>query len=435
MQFLSAPQAGRVTLFLVMAVTFSGVFLLNYALFRRLSLWPALSCLLLHNWILSFGFIGYLLGVGLFLWLLALWVLISERPLWQRLLFGLIAGQLLFYCHLAAFGCFATSVAGLELYRAARAWPRERWAALSRLVLLGLPLALPLLILLLGSPMGGTMTKGLVLAEWDRKLIFGLRTLTSRNLMVDIVTGSFLLLLAVALLRTRALRFAPEAILPLIMLTIAWLLLPATLFFSAYTDARIPLAIGYLLIGTTTVALPSAAYARGMALAVGAVFLLRVAAIGHDWAKYDEVITSYRDGFLRMAPSSVLVSAREDRDWDFYGRFYDDNYQPLMQVPNLAVLDRQVFVPQLYADDGKQPLNVMPRYRDLYGFQNYKPRPVETAAELAKVIDRARALAREAGITEPLYLILINPERLRRYAAPGVEPVFEAETFVLYRIG
>jgi len=433
-QLVSAPQAGRLFLFLVMAVTFSGVFVLNYAVHRRLTLWPAMSCLLLHNWILSFGFIGYLLGVGLFLWFLGLWILIRDRPLWQRLLFGLIAGQILFYCHLAAFGCLAMSVAGLELYRAVKSWKRERWTALFRLVLLGLPLAVPLLVLVLGSPMGEAVTRHMVFAPWDRKLLFALRTITSRNLAVDLVTGGFLLLAGFVLIRQRAIRFAPEMLLSVALLTLAWLLLPARLFSSAYADARIPLAIFYLLVGITTVSIRSTTWNCVLMVGIGAVFLLRAAAISHDWAKYEQIVEGFQEGFDKMASSSLMIEAREMRDRSFYERFYDDSFRPLAQISNLAMLDRRIFVPGLYADVGKQPLNVRPRYAEIYRFQDYKPRSVETVEDLERVIARGRALVAEAAVTEPLYLILINPYTLRTYSAEGVEPIHSDPNFVLFRL-
>lgn len=434
MQVVSAPQAGRLILFLVMAVTFSGVFLLSYAVHRRLTLWPAVSCLLLHNWILSFGFISYLLGLGLFLWFLALWILIGGRPLWQRMLFGLIAGQVLFYCHLSAFGCLAVAVAGLELYRAAKGWKQERWAALCRLVLLGLPLAVPLAVLMLGSPMGGTIAEGMSSTRWDRKLIFALRTVTSRNLGVDLVTCSFLLLAAVVVLRQRAIRFAPELLLSVGLLTLVWLLLPGQLLSGAYADARIPLAIFYLLIGISSVSIRSAAWNRLLTLGVGAVFLLRVAAISYDWAKFDRIVDGFQQGFDKMASESLMITAVEMRDRSFYERFYDDSFRPLAQTPNLAVLDRRIFVPGLYADPGKQPLNVRPRYAALYRFQDCRPVPVASEADLERMIERGRTLAAEAAVAEPLYLLLINPDSLGAYSAPGLEPVHRDPNFVLFRL-
>ena len=50
------------------------------------------------------------------------------------------------------------------------------------------------------------------------------------------------------------------------------------------------------------------------------------------------------------------------------------------------------------------------------------------------MIERGRTLAAEAAVTEPLYLLLINPDSLGAYSAPGLEPVHRDPNFVLFRL-
>ena len=72
--------AGRVFLGLTLALILSGTVALHAAIHRRVSVWPLLAAFFLYNWIFLFGFLNYILGIGLALWAAAVWMSPTESP-------------------------------------------------------------------------------------------------------------------------------------------------------------------------------------------------------------------------------------------------------------------------------------------------------------------------------------------------------------------
>src|SRR5947209_3999712 len=75
---LPVVAAAKIYLALAMALTMSGCVALHRAHHGRWSLWPLASVLLLYNWPLLFGLMGYVGGIGLMLWSAAL-LKLAER--------------------------------------------------------------------------------------------------------------------------------------------------------------------------------------------------------------------------------------------------------------------------------------------------------------------------------------------------------------------
>jgi hypothetical protein len=77
--------AGRVFLGIVVIVMLTGTIALHASLHRRLSPWPLLAGFFLYNWIFMYGFLNYVLGVGLMLWATAGWIALRDHAVVWRL--------------------------------------------------------------------------------------------------------------------------------------------------------------------------------------------------------------------------------------------------------------------------------------------------------------------------------------------------------------
>ena len=115
--------AGKIFIGMTMLQLAGGVMALHYALHRRWSWWPLLAVFFLYNSILLWGFLNYLFGLGMALWVFAGWVAFRRCPSWQTVpLFSFLA-MLLFFCHLFAFGIYVVVLSG---YEAGQWWAGRR---------------------------------------------------------------------------------------------------------------------------------------------------------------------------------------------------------------------------------------------------------------------------------------------------------------------
>ena len=128
MDLFAAPFAGWLSPYwlgalfngLTLLLLYSAGIALHWRQRGELSLWPLLLVALLFNEALRWGFMNFLFGVGLALWILFFW-LASEAWPWHRRLLVFAAAQLaLFFAHLLGFMLCGYLILGLELLRAWR---------------------------------------------------------------------------------------------------------------------------------------------------------------------------------------------------------------------------------------------------------------------------------------------------------------------------
>lgn len=107
--------AGKIFVVAMMATLVSSVVLLNYAVYRTVSIVPFISVLFLTNFVFYMGFLAYYLSVSIVIFALACWVLLENRKLYLRVLVGAIFSVILIVAHLYAFGLYGLLVGSYEL--------------------------------------------------------------------------------------------------------------------------------------------------------------------------------------------------------------------------------------------------------------------------------------------------------------------------------
>ncbi|MBA5776420.1 hypothetical protein H2509_04680 [Stappia sp. F7233] len=114
-------HAGTITftVALMLLLPWSGTIAVSCAINRKLTPLALLATPFAFNGAAAMGFVGFELGLGLALWAIAGWILLSRQPRWARLAYGLIASSLLYAAHLMAFGIYGVFVALWSLSLAA----------------------------------------------------------------------------------------------------------------------------------------------------------------------------------------------------------------------------------------------------------------------------------------------------------------------------
>jgi hypothetical protein len=220
------------------------------------------------------------------------------------------------------------------------------------------------------------------------------------------------------------------------LLLVTFVVMPYGLFGSLYADARLPIAILFVMIASVDLRrLPSRTLAVGISLAL-VLLVAREAAIAREWHAEAPVIEAYRKAFdvlpagctlyaaaAEPFPKLAYASAEELARW----------HPPLKHLASLASLGHDVFVPSTWADPFKQPIAVLPQHLAAKQLQGDNPFHTPTADELADVVARIRAL-RGAGAIAPEFLLLLRPDALAGTPPPGLVAVAHGGTFTIFRI-
>lgn len=406
--------AGRVFIGLTLALQLSGCMALYRTLHGRYGLWPLAAGLFLYNWIFLFGFLNYLFGIGVLLWTTAIWVKLAERSnAGVKLLCGTAFSLMLFFSHLIACGLFAVIVAGYELQRAFPMLRRQRAQALGDLVVGASIFILPIGLFFASSTAGeaGNRTSHSLVNLLRTPPIF-VRALLSGDYVVDaILLAAAVACLGILVGRGR-LVVARPMVLPLILLMLSFLIMPHELFGGWGADTRIPIVIVFVLIASVRPMLHDRWWETASVVILAGAMIGQSAVRSYDWLGYDAVIQEFRTAFATLPADSVLLIASETP----VPSLQDINLRlwqpPLPHVAALAVLEgRDIFVPDMFAHAGQQPITVTEPFKAIYQYQINKPFEVATTEALQGFIGHAQQLLAETHSTKPLFVLLLYPEQ------------------------
>ena len=224
--------AGRVFLGVTSTVILTGTVALHTALYRRMSAWPLLAAFFLATtWIFLYGFVNYLLGVGLMLWATAGWVALREATSVRRVILASVMAVVLLFCHLVALGLFGIVIGAMELHRAARAWRADRYMSARELAAAAIPFLIAMAIF---AAISSASSEARQPIAWHAgrgwKPLVAWRTLVTTISWLDAVTLSPLLAGIGLALWHRRLRFSVSLALPLGMLVLTFAAMPYYIF-------------------------------------------------------------------------------------------------------------------------------------------------------------------------------------------------------------
>lgn len=402
---VSVQLAGRIFIALVFLGILGGCSFLSWSLVRRVTLWPLACAIFLYNWIFLYGFLNYLLGLAVMLWGVGAWIAMEESAPGRRVAVAVLFGLLLFFCHLSAFGVYAILISGYELDRRVRGQGLSPKAVARAAAVLVPALAPPLALFLLSS----TAENADARIRWFfHAKPFALRTVFSADWYLDILIWPLLIGLAVSLKR-RNVRIDPRAYLMLGLLAAAFILTPTELLTAWMADTRLIVAILFVLIAVSIpVSGPPAHRARFTAVLLGFV-VYRCLILSYEWRGYARTLSELTDAYERLPAQSLLFSATTHRYPPSHLGRRKRWHPPMWHTANLAVLHADAVVPSMYADPGKQPLEVSGALAPLYAFQTTDPLSLEQH-DLADVTRRIDALTAGPALADhAVFLLIVDP--------------------------
>ena len=362
--------AGRVFIVIVFAITLSGTAFLYRVVNGRITVWPLLASLFLFNWIFLFGFLNYLLGIGLLLWAIGIWVYLKDSNPWLRLLVGTILTSCLYFAHIAALGIYAITIAGYELQRSCRTLHKKEWLA-DRDLFVGVAIFfVPLLLFITSSSSGHTVGKIIYAQPWFKeKFVFFYLSLMSGNRILD-AAMIFLLVLSVISFRFFGKFYLAKSMyFPIALLLVAYLALPlAGLLTGGYIDTRIPIAIVFIFIGCSHLTIKNNFHRRILIYTFFGFLVFRSTLLAYDWHKYDYTIQEFTAAFKRMPSGSIMFVVSGSPEPTPNGEL-DQWHPPVLHLGSLATIQQKIFVTSTKAFPLQQPIVVNKRLKKIVTIQ------------------------------------------------------------------
>jgi hypothetical protein len=404
-KLLPIQSAGRVFLALVFGLILSGCLYLHKTIHGRLSIWPLASSFFLFNGILLFGFINYLFGIGLLLWAVALWIRAVPLAIPLRVLVGTLLSTSLFFAHLVSVGLFAIVVAGYELQRSITTLRTEKAKAVTDLAAGASIFVVPALLFLM-SPTSGEANSRIFYSDpylWSK--FSALETLLSGYTSLNALQ---LFLLAVALVVVIAhgqLKVARSLYLPLAMLVGTYFIMPRQALSASLIDYRVPIALAFFVIAVSDLEFKNKFWHRTAWGGMVGFLLLRSLMVSSTWIEDAEVIHEYTDAYEAMPSNSILFVSSGQSLADLIPRLGTET--PANHLGSLAMIERGVFVPAIFAHPSQQPISVKNRFKAIKDFQGNWATTIQTEQELATTVAKIRDLSRnECQRGKSIFLLL-----------------------------
>ena len=425
-----------------------GVALLGRQVFGAFHWWHVACFVLAWNWVLLAGFVNFEISLGLALAGAALDLRLAKHGAAVLVPLRIVMGGVVLVAHAFGFLFYAALLGGLALGRAfapLRSLDGARQAVL-RAILAGLPLAIPVLLLLVLAPTlpGETGDAPPSPIVWQERSVFAyvstlLTGLKTYRFSVDIVFGLLLAAPVLAALFLRRLRAHAGLLVTGVVLTIGAILMPRAILDSGGIETRLPCMVALTF---AVAVLPDLRLPRRWATVAAAAAVLVVAGragwIGRIWVDRQSDIASV-DRALAHVPSGAAVlplehlPAAADIARAPLGRFFGSRTPTYWHYPTLAIMERRAFVPHLFTIAGKQPLRVLPPW-DAISVPEGPLAPVDKLGDPSTLAGPYLGRWRECFD----YILVVNADMPNAGgplpASPAIAPVADEGFARLYRI-
>jgi hypothetical protein len=425
-QLMSVENATRLFLLLSQLLIVSGALLLEWTRKGRIEFAGFAALAFLYCLPFSWGFVNFEFGLGVALWGIAVYLMLAEGPWPLRFAANAIFVAALFVAHFFSLGIYGATLGLYELWRA-----RHQQAYGIAAARLG-ALAIPALVLL------GVMhmTAGAIGSEGTSwflgfKPIWPLRIMNGYNLTAAAATGLTLAILLYFATRRGVLKLDPTGIWLAIGLALLYVAIPSKLFGTSFVDLRVIPAAALILPAFCSLSLPGRAWRIAALAVISGITLINLAVVFAVWLPYRADYAAIIESFRKLDRGSrVLVGSTGDEGDP---PFADLTSYPMFYAPTLAIHYANAFVPNLFTEEGKQPVRAREAVRRLaipYG----GPVPLDLLGAIAAgqppadVPPFVRTWVRDYD-----YLYVLGPRAAN--PLPDLLEVLDAsERFVLYKI-
>lgn len=415
-QFLPIYAAGKATLLLTVVLLSTGVVAVNIALWGRPRLFVLVAFFFVYSVVFSMGFIALLIGFGLALHGIALWLRLRTRCSGLLVLASLPLAAAIYLAHLFALGTYVLTIGGLELSLILTSGQPLRQLFRSTLCIL-LQIVTPCLLFL---------TRGSrVLAEkhsilWANDLAYKLQSvllapIRNYSESLDLVTFAILIGLFGLGLIARRVRIVQGTSLTLLLLCVAAAIMPAHIASGDYVDLRLPVFLALFGAACFDWQAVAARELQLLAVALVALFLVRTGVVANSFIQGSAFYARLEAGLAdvpkgaRIASTIIMTPKHRRTPGEWW------------HADSLQVIDRSAFVPHTFVFPGQQPLRFAPAFRDREfppEYFEYRPGRNIPQAQMANID----------------YWVMINPDDYGGLLPAGLTLVHQTSEFWIFRI-
>jgi hypothetical protein len=381
--------AGRLFIALALLLPVAGMAALHKAAFGTRSAWPLTGFLIAYNGLFFWGFLNFVVGLGLALLGTALWLREPPRGGALHLLGVSLLALVLFACHMEALGLFGVTIGCIELMRLrdlSRARRLTGSVVLRRGLRVAAPFIIPALLFLFAAPLAQGLTgKPLMLqlkeyywavyGSWRDGKLGGLgMPFASYSPLLDAAAVAVTVVLYGAQIRRHGCRVAPGLLLAAAVLMAVFPVIPNVWLTAANLDSRLPVYAAMLVVAGLAPNGPVRRPVPMLAAALGLLLAARAGIVAYAWAAGNAPIATCRSVMQQVAPGErvlVVTGVPLDPPPPRWQRLV---YAPFPGSPApLLTIDRQAFWPSLFTSRTLQPVHVIPPYRAIAVEQGEQP--------------------------------------------------------------
>jgi hypothetical protein len=426
-RLISVENATRLFLLLSQLLIVGGALVLERVVKGRVHLAGFAALMFLHCLPFSWGFLNFEFGLGITLWGIAAYLMVAERPLQLRFLVNTVFVTALFAAHFFSLGLYGATLGFYELWRAYERKASYQDAAL-RLVMLAIPA-----VALLGVMQITAGSVGSAGTTWffELKPLWLFRIMNGYNLTVSAASALALMAFLYFAARRGLLKLEPAGIWVAVGFALLYVAIPSKLLGTSFVDLRVIPAFALIIPAFCSLSLPSRRWTMAALTVVTGITLANLAVVFVVWLSYRADYADIIESFHKIDRGSlVLVGGSGDEEDPPFNHL---TQYPMYYAPTLAVHYANAFVPNVFTEVGKQPVQARAAVRHLaipYG----GPVPMRLLAAIAAgqtssdIPPFIRSWYRDYG-----YLYVLGPDGVN--PLPNLlEELDRSTRFVLYKI-
>ncbi|HVY16849.1 MAG TPA: hypothetical protein VHB27_16625 [Rhodopila sp.] len=421
MHWLPALTVGRLVVGAAVLLPVLGVVAYHRALRAGEAWWSLGGCLTAYAGCLLYGFLNFVLSLGLALLLAAAWLSWRETRPKATVLLAAVGAVALFTCHLMGLVFFGVLIGAAEL---SRLWPFRLTEALKRGGVLLLVFIVPAVLYRVSAlaELGGDAQW----LPWGRKLLQLETGFIAYDPWLDGLSVLIAFGVPLAALACRRGRVPPASAWAIALLAAAYLVTPYAWKGTFQIDTRLAVMLAMMMFaGFAPVDWPRWARRAGQ-VAIAGVFLGRMALVLLGWWDQRAVLASLRAAMAPLRPGqTVMVADASPAEAPAY--WAKDPYR--LRLANgvtlsahfgaLTLIERRAWWPFEFDNPSQQPMRTREPYRAL-------------ALRAAELPDRTRLLTMDlSGFDD---VLLTNAEAVPPLPADRFTRLAGSGFAVLYAI-
>jgi hypothetical protein len=375
-RLISIENATRLFLLLSQFLIIGGALVLERVVKGRVQLAGFVALMFLYCLPFTWGFVNFEFGLGVALWGIAAYLMVAERPLPVRFIVNAVFVTALFAAHFFSLGVYGATLGFYELWRAYDRKGPYHDAAL-RLVLLAIPAgALFSVMQLTAGSIGSEGTAW----HFEFKPLWLFRIMNGYNLTVSAASALTVMALLYFAAKRGVLKLEPAGIWLAIGFLLLYVAIPSKLLGTSFVDLRLIPAAALIIPAFCSLSLPNRRWTIAALTAVTGITLANLAIVFVVWLSYRADYAAIIESFHKIDRGSlVLVGSTGEGDDP---PFSDLTQYPMFYAATLAVHYANAFVPNVFTEVGKQPVQARAAVRRLaipYG----GPMPIRVLAAIA----------------------------------------------------